>query len=231
MSAKPAAIPLFGDAYMADTRHLSLEEHGAYLMLLMVAWRTEDCALPDDDKRLARMLGIGPSKWAKLKPAVLAFWTLDNGAWKQARLTKERAFVDEKRATNSSSAKARWDKQTPENKQGGGCERMSERNAPPPPLVEEEKIMPDKSGDYAFFGQTIKLAPRHLNEWKRTFHTILDLEAELSVIDGWWQLESQAEKRSNWFLATKGMLNKRHQQNLATQKAADSGDDGWAMMP
>jgi len=87
--------------------------------------------------------------------------------------------------------------------------------------------MPDKSGDYAFLGQTIKLALRHLNEWRRLFHTIPDIEADLGTLDSWWQDQPEA-KRKNWFLATKGMLNKRHQQNLKADKdaAADSVWDG-----
>jgi hypothetical protein len=94
---------------------------------------------------------------------------------------------------------------------------------------EEESLMPDKSGAYAFFGQTIKLAPRHLDEWKRLFHTILDLEAELSVLDGWWEAQPE-EKRSNWFLPTKGMLNKKHQKNLAAAKEAEA-PVAWDGMP
>lgn len=96
--------------------------------------------------------------------------------------------------------------------------------------IKEEKAMPDKSGDYAFFGQTIKLAPRHLKEWRRLFHTILDLEAELSTIDDWWQLQPET-KRENWFLATKGMLNKKHQANLAIRKEQEDGADAWNVMP
>ena len=95
--SKPApAIPLFGDAYLADTHHLSLEEHGAYLKLMMIAWRIEGCQLPDDDTRIARMLSVTVGRWMKLKPAVMAFWALENGCWKQGRLTKERKFVEEK---------------------------------------------------------------------------------------------------------------------------------------
>jgi hypothetical protein len=86
--------------------------------------------------------------------------------------------------------------------------------------TEKEKVMPAKAGDYAFFGKTIKLAPRHFNEWQRLFKTILDLEAELSTLDDWWQAQPEA-KRGNWFLATKGMLNKRHQANLRER------DDGY----
>ena len=108
MTARPAALPLFGDAYMADTRHLTLEEHGAYLMLLLIAWRSPDCSLPDDDARLARMLGITPKKWAKLKPSVMAFWKLTAAGWQQERLTKEFRFVAKKSEQNRQSANSRW---------------------------------------------------------------------------------------------------------------------------
>jgi uncharacterized protein YdaU (DUF1376 family) len=127
------SLPIFGDSYMADTRHLSLEEHGAYFQLLLIAWQTPGCRLPDDDVRLARMLSVTPGKWARLKGTVMAFWTLSNGWWSQKRLSHERAFVDAKRATNAASANERWDRQRLENQQGDGCERISERNAPPPP--------------------------------------------------------------------------------------------------
>lgn len=140
MSGKRAtpAIPLFGDAYLADTRHLSLEEHGAYLQLLMIAWRIDGCCLPDDDARLARMLGITGARWRKLKPTVMAFWELEDGVWKQARLSKERQFVEEKSAKNKASADARWEAKSLENIEGDKCERISERNAPPPPEVSKE---------------------------------------------------------------------------------------------
>jgi uncharacterized protein YdaU (DUF1376 family) len=141
-------MPLFGDAYLADTRHLSLEEHGAYLQLMMIAWRSSDCVLPDDDTRLARMLGITAGRWAKLKSTVMAFWTLTEKGWAQKRLSKERAFVDEKRAKNKSAADARWNGQVAENKQTDECERTSERNAPPPPppeVVSEAKASSTQS--------------------------------------------------------------------------------------
>lgn len=133
MSSTAPAIPLFGDAYLADTHHLTLEEHGAYLKLMMIAWRMDGCALPNDDVRIAQMLGLSKSKWAKMKPTIMAFWALGEAGWTQARLTKERAFVDKKRATNRAAAEARWSTQPTENISGDSCERMSERNAPPPP--------------------------------------------------------------------------------------------------
>jgi uncharacterized protein YdaU (DUF1376 family) len=102
------ALPLWTDAYLGDTAHLTNEEHGVYLRLLMFAWRSPDCALPDDDKRLAIMTGLSDKKWRAMRPVVSAFWIIGNGAWTQKRLTKERDFVRGKSEKNRDAAKARW---------------------------------------------------------------------------------------------------------------------------
>jgi uncharacterized protein YdaU (DUF1376 family) len=92
MSAFPS-LPLFTDAYFGDTKHLSCEEHGAYLQLLMIAWRSPGCCVPDDDRKIARMINISVKRWLSIKPTVMAFWTLTDGVWTQARLNREHAWV------------------------------------------------------------------------------------------------------------------------------------------
>jgi uncharacterized protein YdaU (DUF1376 family) len=87
------ALPLWTDAYLADTRHLSQSEHGAYFLLLVTAWRTRDCSLPDDDKLLARYAGCDKRTWLRQKQTIMAFWSLANGRWTQKRLTAERSYV------------------------------------------------------------------------------------------------------------------------------------------
>lgn len=87
------SLPLFTDAYIADTQHLTNEEHGVYLRLLMFAWRSPNCALPADDRRLSIMVGVTPKKWARLKPSIMAFWTETELGWQQDRLTFERRRV------------------------------------------------------------------------------------------------------------------------------------------
>lgn len=84
------ALPLWTDAYLGDTRHLSTLEHGAYLLLLMTAWRSTDPTLPDDDKLLARYCGLGARQWATVRPILAEFYTIENGRWKQRRLSDER---------------------------------------------------------------------------------------------------------------------------------------------
>lgn len=103
------ALPLFTDAYMADTRHLTAAQHGAYLLLLMTAWRMPDCKLPDDDKFLARCVAMDLRSWKANRDIVMSFWKRDSEhKWYQARLLDERKYVEDKRNKNAKNAKARW---------------------------------------------------------------------------------------------------------------------------
>lgn len=106
------ALPLFTDAYLSDTRHLTTEEHGAYLLLLMEAWRRPDCSLPDDDKLLARLAGMPVARWQEVKPVVMEFWKRDGRRkiWTQKRLLKERVYVAEKSASQRDKIVKRWSK-------------------------------------------------------------------------------------------------------------------------
>jgi uncharacterized protein YdaU (DUF1376 family) len=90
------SLPLFTDAFIADTGHLGAMETGAYLMLLMMAWRTSECRLPDDDAKLSRWARVDMRTWKRIKPEIMSFWTLDNGFWTQGRLMKERASVSKR---------------------------------------------------------------------------------------------------------------------------------------
>lgn len=94
--AEYPAMPLLTDAYIADTQHLTNEEHGIYLRLLMFAWRTTSGTLPDDDKRLGLMVGMTRAKWLKHRPTIVAFFTIEDGKWYQKKLKKQREFVSKK---------------------------------------------------------------------------------------------------------------------------------------
>ncbi|WP_198019042.1 YdaU family protein [Azorhizobium doebereinerae] len=89
-------LPLFTDAFIADTGHLTAQETGAYVLLLMVAWRTDGCCLPDDDVSLARWARVSMKTWDRIRPRVMAFWSLVDGSWTQKRLTKEHLTASKK---------------------------------------------------------------------------------------------------------------------------------------
>ncbi|NVJ97093.1 MAG: DUF1376 domain-containing protein [Alphaproteobacteria bacterium] len=94
------ALPVFTDAYLADTRHLTTEEHGAYLLLLMCAWRTRGCALRDEDRFLARTAGVSAYKWRKLRPVLADFFQIEEGYWRQKKLSEVYRNVGERVARN-----------------------------------------------------------------------------------------------------------------------------------
>jgi uncharacterized protein YdaU (DUF1376 family) len=109
-------MPLWTDAYLGDTSHLTTIEHGAYLLLLISMWRTAEKRLPSDDKLLARYARCNAGQWARMKPILMAFFKVDGGFITQSRLTDEAYAVKQHSRKQSDKAKARWlkDKETPD---------------------------------------------------------------------------------------------------------------------
>jgi uncharacterized protein YdaU (DUF1376 family) len=99
MSSAPA-MPVFPDAYLADTTHLSTEEHGAYFLLLMAMWRRNG-TVPDDDRDIARIVGLDIKAWRKMRKRLMPFLTVDGDFLTQKRLKKEWDYVSEKRKKNA----------------------------------------------------------------------------------------------------------------------------------
>jgi len=81
-------MQLYVADYLGDTRHLTTEQHGAYLLLLMTMWRSDGC-LPNDAKKLARIAGCSPSRWAKISEEVLEFFDVEGAVLTNPRLTLE----------------------------------------------------------------------------------------------------------------------------------------------
>lgn len=102
------SMPFWTDAYIADTQHLTNEEHGIYLRMLIFAWRTPKCTLPNDDKRLATMVGLTPHKWNKIKPEIMKFWTVDGEVIYQKKQQKVRKNCEHRSEQASKNSKARW---------------------------------------------------------------------------------------------------------------------------
>ena len=142
------ALPLWTDAYLADTRHLTTEEHGAYLLLLIEAWRRPGCSLPDDDGLLARLAGLPADRWEQVKPVLMELWKRDGRrkTWTQKRLSKERAFVVKNSKSQSDKAAKRWNKT--KNTDAAALPNVCPEDAPTPtptPTVEVEVLRPSTS--------------------------------------------------------------------------------------
>lgn len=136
-------LPLFTDAFIADTGHLNAQETGAYLMLLMVAWRSPECRLPDNDDKLARWARVDRRTWIRIKPTVMEFWTLAEGIWTQKRLSKERDIVSKRADVARRNGEQGGRPKSLENNEAAnpaGSPRVTQKKAPIPiPIPKEEE--------------------------------------------------------------------------------------------
>ncbi|MBC6981411.1 DUF1376 domain-containing protein [Caulobacter sp. 17J80-11] len=92
MSAPPY-MPLYVADYLGDTRHLTTEQHGAYVLLLMALWRGGG-RLPAEPARLARLAGLSTARWARTAGEVTAFFTVEDGELTHPRLVAELARIE-----------------------------------------------------------------------------------------------------------------------------------------
>jgi uncharacterized protein YdaU (DUF1376 family) len=106
--AKFAALPLFTDAWIADTSHLSRLERGIYMDLIILMWRSPNCHIPADIEWIAEHLNIRNSEIKHLKKVCSEFCKWDKGMWTQKRLYKEWIYVSNIRNIKASVAKRRW---------------------------------------------------------------------------------------------------------------------------
>src|ERR1017187_4443174 len=81
-------LPLSTSAYLSDTLHLSLPQHGAYLLILMSMWRAGGW-IADDEVKLANTCRLSVKKWLKIEGQVRALLILENGKLSQKRLLSE----------------------------------------------------------------------------------------------------------------------------------------------
>jgi uncharacterized protein YdaU (DUF1376 family) len=131
--AEYPALPLFTDAFLADTLHLTAAQTGAYLMLLMVAWRTTDCSLPDDDIILAKYARMDKRAWAVNKSVIMSFWTkTDDCRWMQKRLKDERKIADARRDQAIRAGKSSALKRKDRHSTDATTERQRNVNYPKP---------------------------------------------------------------------------------------------------
>lgn len=106
------ALPLFTDAFIADTEHLTDAEVGIYTRILLLMWRSPDCRIPHDAKWCARKFRRDiPTFEREILPILKEFCTSSGNWWTQKRLAKEFKWVREKSAKNTESINKRWEKE------------------------------------------------------------------------------------------------------------------------
>jgi uncharacterized protein YdaU (DUF1376 family) len=105
--AELPVIPIATDALIADTTHMSAEEMGAYVRLLVAMWR-HGAQLPNKPAELARIAGVSLRRWNKISEKVLRPMTKLEGIISQKRLSITYLKVLRVREKKRAGALKRW---------------------------------------------------------------------------------------------------------------------------
>lgn len=151
-------MPWYPSDYKADTAHLSLEEHGAYRLLIDHLWLSGG-EIKFDDKRISRRLGITPARFRKIWAEIGEFFRLEGGQISHKRVTAElqkaQEMIEKRTEIARQAAAKRW-KKPKKNKDPSMPEEMLGECQPEPkgsgkPLnrVYHEPIKPAENLDHA----------------------------------------------------------------------------------
>lgn len=128
-----AALPymqLYIADYLADTMHLSTEEHGAYLLLMFNYWQTGK-SIPKS--RLPKIARMSNERWLSVEASLKEFFIESGDEWIHERIERDleavRSSLKQKSAAGKASAIARKAKKGTE-KQRGGNERSTVVKSP-----------------------------------------------------------------------------------------------------
>lgn len=133
-------MPLYITDYLGDTMHLTTEQHGAYMLMLMAAWKN-DGSIKDDDKHIKQVTRLGDKSFKESIETLRAFFVAENGALRHKRidneLEKSKSNKKQKIAAGNASAEARKSQR----KRNGRCNE----NATDVATNEQRQVNPSPS--------------------------------------------------------------------------------------
>jgi uncharacterized protein YdaU (DUF1376 family) len=144
--------------YLADTMHLSTEEHGAYLLLIMNYWRRGK-PLDGRNGRLASVVRMSNERWDSVEHTLREFFVVDeDGQWVHPRIEEElekaQDRIDAAARAGRASAKARGNKRsTPVQRSSNGRStpvddplQRKGNHSEPEPSSDKDKNPPNPPG-------------------------------------------------------------------------------------
>lgn len=97
--------------YLADTMHLTTEQHGAYVLLIMAAWKNGG-ELLDDDSELQAICRLTSKAWKQHRATLGRFFNIADGKWTHKRVVIEHKKAQElsakRRNSGANGAAKRW---------------------------------------------------------------------------------------------------------------------------
>lgn len=112
-------MPFYVTDYLGDTMHLSTQQHGAYLLLLLACWKAGG-DLPDDDEQLLSITRMTAGDWRKSSPVLRRFFVAADGVLSHGRvkleLEKAKALSEKRSQVGKTGGRPPKDKQTETNR-------------------------------------------------------------------------------------------------------------------
>ena len=90
------------DDYLADTPHLSTQEHGAYMLIIMNYWRRQK-AIPES--RVASIALLSTIEFESIRDTIAELFDIQNGVWTHKRIEAELKRVREESKRNKRAGK------------------------------------------------------------------------------------------------------------------------------
>ena len=105
-------MPIWIGDYLAETGHLTTQQHGAYLLMLMHYWNTQK-PLPDVDSTLALIARLSVKEWKKDRPFIANFFQVVDGNWYHSELVQKidhaAGLSEKRRKVGRIGGKKRWE--------------------------------------------------------------------------------------------------------------------------
>jgi len=191
-------MPLDIGDYLRDTGHLTVAEHGAYLLLIMHYWLNG--GLPAEERMIARISRMPPDQWSESRDVIAALF---RDGWRHKRIDEEMTKAEEIINKRRSAAQARHAASTPDANALHVESTSSDTRVPPKPTPEprEENNPPAHSEPGAsaggLFDRVWEAFPRNPTspeaEARRRFAR---LKAKDQVL-----VFAAAERYAKWFAA------------------------------
>jgi uncharacterized protein YdaU (DUF1376 family) len=178
-------MPLYVNDYLSATMRLTTIEHGAYLLLIMEYWR--EGGLPNDDAKLAKIAGVKPTQWKRMRPTISGFFDAE---WKHKRIDSEITRTAEISNKRKEAAKQMHSK----------CKAKADTltlTLTPIKKEEEKKVEADANAPPTPKPRAIRLP----NDWKPSADDLAFVKAK-----GWspLEIELEATKFRNYWTAKSG---------------------------
>ena len=130
MSERPF-MQLYVSDFIGDTLHLSTEQIGAYMLMLMAMWNAGG-KLPSDEAKLARVARMSVKKWRAVSDDLMAFFEVSEGLISHNRLTKELQKSESKSQSRASAGEV-----------GGRAKALKDKEARLANATSKPKHLPD----------------------------------------------------------------------------------------